>query len=989
MSTPRLISPLLDNFVMGEPIFERNGVRILPAMAQDNESKYIVKIISIPANQSQVDALLITGAYKDADAVNGYFAELADATVKEADLLTQLSSAGGFDGYENVQVVPMDDGNGYDVYLLAPYRPTWDRIILQKAVTQLDGYNLALDVCAALSVARRNGYLYTNLKPESISVTASGSYHICDLGLAAIDYLQYSSLQTAYFSAYTAPEVADAYSSLNGTMDVYALGMMLYEIFNGGLPFDTSRAAATEYPPPAYADEEFAQIILKAIHPDPVERWQDPTEMGQSIVSVMQRKGVSDAPIVPVVQPLEEEPQPEADDNAVVADISDIESIAASEDTTEQQDEPVTEAEPETEVPPVETVNEVMEEAAEPVEPITIPDASEESLPDESAEQAPAVDDSQSCEDNGVDEVPAAEEELDAEEDLDDILVEADKLIADLQIDPSEMSAEIEYGQLEISEPAAESDAADAEEPAATSSDDTDYEKAHSSLEKPRRRKAILVCSIVLFALLLIGGLFFYRHVYLQDVDILSVTGAADRISVAVVTDIDSDKLTVVCIDGNGNTVEVPLENYKATITGLAAQSNYTVTLKIKGFHKLYGQTEYTYATPEKTEIKDLTILNGTSEGTAEVSFQVVGPNEGNWVVTFMAEGEADHTATAIDGKATVTGLTLDKVYTVSLSNSADLYYDDTGVKQTFTPSAVIKAVNPYVSSCSNGKLTVNWSSPESNTAVTWIVRCYNGNGFEEMVTTDQLTVTFDVPDSSKAYTVEISAMGQASKDILQVTENAITLSDFTVNTALPGRITLNWTANADIPEGGYQISYTVDGVQVAETVNTADNSFTILNAVPDALHVFSFAGANGESILCEPVAVTATGENPFSAFGIKAGNMRFNLCVRPSKTNWAYKDVAASSFTTEFSVGQKAGVAARILSKYYTSTEVVATVYVFRNASGSITHVCSTEEKWGNMWVNGYGTFDVPSLPELPGSYSLDMYIDGGLVYQTDIAIK
>ena len=61
MSTPRLISPLLDNFLMGEPIYDKCGVRLCPAMEEGKDDKYIVKIISIPANQSQVDALLITG----------------------------------------------------------------------------------------------------------------------------------------------------------------------------------------------------------------------------------------------------------------------------------------------------------------------------------------------------------------------------------------------------------------------------------------------------------------------------------------------------------------------------------------------------------------------------------------------------------------------------------------------------------------------------------------------------------------------------------------------------------------------------------------------------------------------------------------------------------------------------------------------------------------------------------------------------------------
>lgn len=1008
MSAPRLISPLLDNFIMGEPIFDQGGVRILPAMEQGSEAKYIVKIISIPATQSQVDALLITGAYQSADAVNGYFAELADSVIQEAGVLTQLSNAGGFDGYINTQVVPMDDGNGYDVYLLAPYRPTWDRISQQKAVTHLDGYNLALDVCAALSIARRNGYLYTNLKPESISVSASGSYHICDLGLTSLNYLQYGSLPSAYFSAYTAPEVADAYSSLNNTMDVYALGMMLYEIFNGGLPFTDRHAEATEYPAPAYAEEEFAQIILKAIAPDPAARWQDPTLMGQAIVNVMQRNGVSDAPIVPIiVPPIEENVEPDTvDDGAEVTEsLNETEETAASEEATEAVD---TEQIPE-EVGAI-SMAEISEEVAE--ESVDNPAEDEEAIPADGeeasetaivcentvcSEQSVITDDSEDAEftenasleesanideESTDDEIPVAND--DADNELDGILEEAAQLIGDIQSDAENVSENVTYEQLIIDETSGEpsdmNESSGFEDP-----EDNEQAPVH---KRSGKRIAVIICSVVLLALLIVGGLFFYRHIYLQQIDILSVSGKADAISVAVVTDVPSDKLHVVCTDANGNTFEAELVNYKATITGLAAETNYTVALKIDGFHKLIGQTEYSYTTPEKTIISDLVVLNGTETGTAVTNFKLEGPNEGNWTVTFTSADEAPHSATAIDGTAIVTGLTIGKTYNVTISSSADLYLDEY-VELTFTPGPVIKPISPYVDSCMDGKLTVKWSVPDNVDDQSWIVRCYNEDGFDETITTTEATAIFNVPDAKKAYNIEISAKGQAAKEQLAVTENSITLSDFTVDTSLPGRITLNWTASGDIPAEGYAVTYTVDGVQVAEAVKTNSNSLTILSAVPNAEHVFTFAGANGESVLCEPVAVTATGENPFNAFGIKASNMRFNLCLRPSKANWTYKDVSASSYTTTFSVGQKAGVTARILSKYYTSTEKVATVYVFRNADNAIIHTCSTEEVWGNMWVNGYGTFDIPSLPNTPGAYTLDMYIDGGLAYHSSITIK
>ena len=89
MSEPRLISPMLDNFNMGEAISNHHGVRCYPAMPENSDSKYIVKVISIPASQVQLDALLLTGAYTSSDSALPYFKEQADATVEGCGIVIE------------------------------------------------------------------------------------------------------------------------------------------------------------------------------------------------------------------------------------------------------------------------------------------------------------------------------------------------------------------------------------------------------------------------------------------------------------------------------------------------------------------------------------------------------------------------------------------------------------------------------------------------------------------------------------------------------------------------------------------------------------------------------------------------------------------------------------------------------------------------------------------------------------------------------------
>ena len=78
MSEEKLISPLLDGFVMGDAISEHDGIRCYPAMRENSDEKYIVKVISIPASQKRLDALLLTGAFQDAAGATEYFKELSD-----------------------------------------------------------------------------------------------------------------------------------------------------------------------------------------------------------------------------------------------------------------------------------------------------------------------------------------------------------------------------------------------------------------------------------------------------------------------------------------------------------------------------------------------------------------------------------------------------------------------------------------------------------------------------------------------------------------------------------------------------------------------------------------------------------------------------------------------------------------------------------------------------------------------------------------------
>lgn len=311
LSEAILNTSLLDEFKLGAPMSSHDGIVCYPALKENSEQKYIVKTISIPASQVQLDALLLTGAYKDPADATDYFHQLADSVVSEAQFLQRLGKLDGFLPFESWDVVPMEKGKlGYEVHLVSTYKRSLEKYMRRNPVTHLEAVNLGLDLCQALAICRRAGHLYVDLKPSNVFMSKGKEYRIGDLGFVDLDSLRFTSLPAKYRSPYAPPEVQDDLKTLNDTVDTYALGMILYQVYNNGNLPQPLKDPALSYPTPSNADYEVAEIIMKALAPDPTDRWKDPMEMGQALIAYMQRNTVNNTPIVPPAAELPEDAEP-------------------------------------------------------------------------------------------------------------------------------------------------------------------------------------------------------------------------------------------------------------------------------------------------------------------------------------------------------------------------------------------------------------------------------------------------------------------------------------------------------------------------------------------------------------------------------------------------------------------------------------------------------------------------------------------------------
>ena len=233
MSELKLVSPLLDQMSVEEEIAGHNGCTCYALRHVQSGERFVVKRISVPASDLQVRALILSGAYPDDAAVHAYYGSVAEDIKNELDTGMRLAENGYFAGASSYQIEPKESGIGYDVYILYPRMVSLRAFLDHSAMTGLRAVNLGIDLCDALTACRDAGYLFENLKPENVFLTQSGRFLLGDLGLAPLEDLQYASVPENYLGPYSAPELSAITASPNPTIDLYAVGMLLYRIYNG------------------------------------------------------------------------------------------------------------------------------------------------------------------------------------------------------------------------------------------------------------------------------------------------------------------------------------------------------------------------------------------------------------------------------------------------------------------------------------------------------------------------------------------------------------------------------------------------------------------------------------------------------------------------------------------------------------------------------------------------------------------------------------
>jgi serine/threonine-protein kinase len=241
---------------------------------------------------------------------------LTDAIAQKRDAVERLRqeaiAASSIDHDNIVDVVSFDrydDGSVFIVMELLRGESLASRIEQLrdegKTLPLHDTVQIALQICDALGAAHERGIVHRDLKPENVFLAKKGERErvkVLDFGISKIktaDAEQVRMTRTGQLVGtplYMSPEQARGEPDVDRRVDVYALGVMLFEMITGAPPFDGRNYFELLWkhgnePPPSIRERapesqlgaELDEAIRRALAKEPAERFQTMGELATAL----------------------------------------------------------------------------------------------------------------------------------------------------------------------------------------------------------------------------------------------------------------------------------------------------------------------------------------------------------------------------------------------------------------------------------------------------------------------------------------------------------------------------------------------------------------------------------------------------------------------------------------------------------------------------------------------------------------------------------
>ncbi|HKQ73785.1 MAG TPA: serine/threonine-protein kinase [Blastocatellia bacterium] len=187
------------------------------------------------------------------------------------------------------------------------------RIIMQTGrLPYTEAANILIQVCAVLNEAHNKNVVHRDLKPENILVSSTPTgrrVKVLDFGIAALrNFTDDKLTQTGSIVGtphYMSPEQCMG-EELDGRSDIYSLGIILYEMLAGTVPFDSKTPTAiavqqvNKVPPPLRelnpnVPPQVEAVVMRALKKRPEERPQTAAALAEELIAAVHNHPISSA----------------------------------------------------------------------------------------------------------------------------------------------------------------------------------------------------------------------------------------------------------------------------------------------------------------------------------------------------------------------------------------------------------------------------------------------------------------------------------------------------------------------------------------------------------------------------------------------------------------------------------------------------------------------------------------------------------------------
>ncbi len=172
-----------------------------------------------------------------------------------------------------------------------------------------DAIPVMVQACAGIGYAHRAGLVHCDIKPHNMIVTPDGRLKVTDFGIArALATIQPDERAEVVWGSpqYFSPEQATG-EAPSPASDVYSLGIVLYEVLTGALPFNAPTSEelarmhleAAPIPPSEYVPEipeALEQIVLKVLSKEPAARYRTADQLGRVLLRFGTQRDASPPP---------------------------------------------------------------------------------------------------------------------------------------------------------------------------------------------------------------------------------------------------------------------------------------------------------------------------------------------------------------------------------------------------------------------------------------------------------------------------------------------------------------------------------------------------------------------------------------------------------------------------------------------------------------------------------------------------------------------